>query len=186
MKTKKVKELMLPLDDYAVVNEDATLLDAVRALREAQKRLPEGRQPSRAILVTDKTGKIIGKLGHLAFLKALEPRYNLVGDLPTLAHAGLSSDFINMMMDRMSLWEGDFMDICKRAKSVKVKDAMRSVTECIDEEAPLNEAIHNIIVWQTLSILVKRGNQIVGILRLSDLYDEMSKLIEMCTERGEA
>ena len=94
-----VKEVMLPLDDYALVPEDASMVDAYCALEEAQKRLPAGRQPSRAVLVVDKRGRIIGKVGQLAFLKALEPKYDKVGDLGALSRAGLSSDFINSMMD---------------------------------------------------------------------------------------
>jgi len=63
-----VKDLMLPLDDYAVVQEDATLIEAYCALVEARKKLPPDRPPSRAVLVTDKKGKIVGKVGQLAFL----------------------------------------------------------------------------------------------------------------------
>ncbi|MBU0518517.1 CBS domain-containing protein, partial [bacterium] len=76
-----VKDVMLPLDDYALVPEDASMVDAYCALEEAQKRLPPGRQASRAVLVVDKSGKIIGKVGQLAFLKALEPKYDKVGDV---------------------------------------------------------------------------------------------------------
>jgi hypothetical protein len=51
---------------------------------------------------------------------------------------------------------------------------MIPVTESIDENALLTEAIHRIVLWQTLSILVTRGGEVVGILRLSDLFDEIS------------
>lgn len=56
MNAKTVKDLMVPLDNYAVVPEDATLLDAIAALEKSQKNLPTGRQPHRAVLVVDAGG----------------------------------------------------------------------------------------------------------------------------------
>jgi hypothetical protein len=38
-------------------------------------------------------------------------------------------------------------------------------------------AIHKIIMWQCLSVLVKRGNEVVGILRTSDLINEIENCI---------
>jgi CBS domain-containing protein len=180
MKFKNVKELMLPLDDYAIVPQDASLLDAVITLEEAQKKLPPGREPHRAVLVAGPNNKIVGKLGHLAFLKALEPKYNTIGDLGMLSRVGLSTEFIHSMMENMSLWKDDPGNICQRARTTKVRDVMRPVTESVDENATLSEALHKIIMWQTLSMLVTRQGVVVGILRLSDLYGEVAEKIKSC------
>ena len=178
MNYKKVKELMLPIDDYATVDEDSSLQDAVITLDEAQARVPQGLQPYREVLVVNKQGKIIGKLGHLSFLRALEPKYDLVGDLPTISRAGLSSSFITSMIENLRLWQTDLLDVCRQAKNVRVKDVMHPVTENIDEDATISEAIHKMIMWQTLSILVTREDELVGILRLSDLYNEIANIIK--------
>ncbi len=179
MDSRKVKDLMVSLEDYAVIDEDATLFDAVVALEEAQAKLPPGRMKHRAVLIKDKGGKIVGKLGHLAFLKALEPKYSSLGDLKTLARAGLSAEFVNSMMETYKFWDYKFEDICRRAKNIVVKDVCHSIAENIDEEAPLSEAIHKFVMWQSLSIPVTRGNDIVGLIRLSDLYSEMAKVIKI-------
>ena len=84
-KQKYVLDIMLPLNEYAVVSIDATLYDAFISLKEAQKKLPKGRQPHRAVLVVDNKGKIVGKLGHLGFLRALEPRYKNLGQLDMIS-----------------------------------------------------------------------------------------------------
>jgi len=178
MDQKKVKDLMLPLTDYAVVSEDATLLDAFAALDEAQSKLPPGRQEHRAVLVMGKNGRVVGKIGHLGFLKALEPRYGAMGDVEALSRAGLSAEFISSMMDNMRFWRDDLADVCARAKTTRVADVMRPVTESIDENAPLTEAIHALVMWQTLSLLVTRGGEAVGILRLSDLFAELSRTVQ--------
>ena len=177
MKTKLVKDIMLPIDEYAIVTEDATIYDAFLALEEAQKKVKPGKQPHRAVLVKDKNNKIVGKLGHLGFLRALEPGYQNLGQLDVLSKAGLTKDFITSMMKNYDLFQDELDDIRHRTKSSKIKDVMRTVTEHIDINEPLNEAVHKIIMWQTLSILVTKDDDVVGILRLSDLYDEINKII---------
>ncbi|MBW2216682.1 MAG: hypothetical protein JRF34_05745, partial [Deltaproteobacteria bacterium] len=67
MKTYTVKDLMVPLSEYATVLEDASLYEAVVALEKAQgefnthlEKAPGGfeikRHPHRAILVLNKDG----------------------------------------------------------------------------------------------------------------------------------
>lgn len=177
METKYVKDLMFPIDEYAVVSEEATLYDAFLALDKSQRNLTEGRQRHRAVVVADKNFKIIGKLGHLGFLKALEPKYGDMGNLEGISKVGISQAFITSMMDNFGLWQSDMKDIIRRAHIIKIKDVMHPFSEHIDCNETLNEAIHKIIIWQTISVLVSDGDDVVGILRLSDVFDEMSRNI---------
>ena len=66
---------MVSLDEYATVNEDATLSDAVLALERAQQAFDHTKYRHRAILVLDKTNRPIGKISQIDALKALEPKY---------------------------------------------------------------------------------------------------------------
>jgi len=184
MQLKKVKELMVPLSEYATVNEEANLLEAIEALERSQLNESAGEYRHRAVLVIDKNGSVMGKLGHLAFIKALEPKYNMIGDIPSLSRAGLSSEFISNMMDNMGLWEDDLPDICRRARNTLVKNVMHPITESIQEEASISEAVHEIIIHQSLSIIVLRGNEPVGILKLSDVYNYLAKAIKECAKQG--
>lgn len=174
---KYVLDIMLPLSEYAVVSIDATLYDAFVALKESQKKLPKGRQPHRAVLVVDTNDNIVGKLGHLGFLRAFEPRYKNLGQLDMISKAGLTKEFITSMMNNYGLMQDDLDDIRVRTKKILIKDVMRPVTENVDINDTINEAIHKVIIFQTLSALVTKGGKIVGILRLSDLFDEVSRNI---------
>ena len=177
MEKKKVKDLMIPLENYASVHQNSTLLDAALEMRKSQEKLNTGMQPIRAVLVVDDDKNIIGKIGHLAFLKALEPKYNKIIDFEKLTRVGVSPALISSIADNLRLWDEDFTNILKRACSIKVKDAMSPASESIDENASITEAIHQIIVLQLLSLLVKSGTKIVGIIRLSDLYNEVEQEI---------
>jgi CBS domain-containing protein len=174
MTKRTVKELALPLDYYAVVLEDATLLDAVTALEKAQEKLPAGRQPHRAVLVSNRQGAIIGKIDQAGFLRSLEPKYNMLGDPQMMTRAGVRPDLITSMMDHYQLFQDNFRDICMRGRLIIVKDVMRRGIERISEDASLGEAIHQLVMYQTLSLLVMRNDQAVGVLRLSDMYDEIA------------
>jgi len=172
---------MLSLREYAVVSEDDTLLDALLALDQAQINLPSDRQPHRAVLVKNKQGKIVGKLGHLGFLKALEPKYSILGDVGQLSKSGLSSEFIESMMENYRFWQEKPTEVRNRARHLKIKQVMKPVKENIDENSTLAEAVHQMVMWQTLSILVTKDNHVVGILRLSDLFAEVSDFVKSST-----
>ena len=51
MRSIKVKEIMVPLADYATVSQDANLYTAVLALKEAQENFSQDRYRHRAVLV---------------------------------------------------------------------------------------------------------------------------------------
>ena len=75
MEQYKVKNLMVPLSEYAVIPENATIFEAVLALEKAQQVFNQNNYQSRAILVKDDAGNIVGKLDQLDILRALEPKY---------------------------------------------------------------------------------------------------------------
>ncbi|MBN1211008.1 MAG: CBS domain-containing protein [candidate division Zixibacteria bacterium] len=181
MDTKKVKDLMVPLGEYAIVSHTATILDALEALERSQTRLPPGKHRHRAVLVIDDDKKVVGKIGHLGFLRALEPKYSILGDMGKLSRVGLEPQFISSMMDNFRFFEENLSDLCHRACHIRVVDVMRPVEENIDENATINEAIHKLVMWQTLSLLVireKNGKEVVGLLRLSDVFEEITNFMK--------
>ncbi len=182
MKKILVKELMVPLADYATVSEEATLFEAVMALEEAQKRFDQSRDRHRAILVLDKDGRVTGKLSQLDLLKGLEPRYDRIGDLRGTSRLGFSAEFISSLIKNYGLWEKPLDDLCRKAAQKKVKDFMYTPTEgeYVREDATLDQAIHQLIVGHHQSLLVTRGKEIVGILRLTDVFREVCQMIKAC------
>ena len=179
--SKRVKDIMLPLSDYAVVSETATLEDALLALEQSQAKLEAGRHPHRAVLVRDGSGTIIGKLGHLAFLKALIPDPEDWRDDEVLTRAGVSDDMLAASAVNLSFFSAEAFDAGRRAHYVRVADVSVPAETAIDEDASLMDAAQAFIERQTLSLLVcRRGTSeaTVGILRLSDLFDELVRQIK--------
>jgi len=173
---------MVPLAEYATVSEEATLYDAVLALEKAQEAFDPKRHRHRAVLVFDKKNKIVGKLGQLDILRSLEPRYAEMGDLGPLSRAGFSPQFLRSMVEKFALWDESLRDICSKAARLKVKDIMYTPTEgeYVEESASLGEAIHQLVMGHHQSLLVNRGEEIVGILRLVDVFKDVCDTMKRC------
>jgi CBS domain-containing protein len=179
---KLVKDLMIPLEEYATVSQNDTLYDAVIALEQADRLLREGTYRHRAVLVLDESNHIVGKLSQLDFLKALESRYQEIIDTKSLNRFGLSASFVKSMITKQGLWQKPLDNICSRAPHIKVKDVMYTPEEgeYVEENASFDEAIHQLIMGHHQSLLVTRGSSVVGVLRLTDVFTEVYKLIKDC------
>jgi CBS domain-containing protein len=182
VKTAKVRDLMVALEEYASVSEDATLRDAVLALEEAHKKFHKDRYKHRAILVLDKDKHIVGKVSQWDVIRALEPKYNEVHDFKRLARFGLGSEFIKSMMKNMDLWQSGLEDICPKAAHLKVKEIMYTPekAEYVEEDTSLDEAVHQLVIGHHQSLLVTREDRVVGVLRLADVFSEICRIIKAC------
>ncbi len=186
MKTIAVRDLMVPLEEYATVSEDATLFEAVSALEQAQGMLDRKRYLylHRAVLVYDKNKNIVGKISQWDALRALEPKYENLGDMGRLSRAGFSPRFLKTMLQQESLWDRPLRDVCAKGASLKAKTFMHTPTEgeYIDDSASLDQAIHQLVMGHHQSLLVTRGKEkeIVGILRLTDVFAEIFQIMKQC------
>jgi len=182
MKQIRVKSIMVPLEEYATVHEDDSLIDAVNALDKAQKDHDTRHYKHRAILVYNSNEKIVGKLSQLDVIKSLEPRYESFGNIRSISLSGLSPEFVKSMMEKHKLWQGDLNVMCKRVVTQKVKEIMYTPTEGekIEDGATLGEALHIFVVGHHQSLLVTREEEIVGILRLVDAFRLVSESIKTC------
>ena len=183
MKTFTVLDLMVPISEYATVSRDATLCDAILALEKAQEEFDQTRYRHRAVLVFDKNNNIVGKISQLDALKALEPKYAELMTDSSMRHLGFSNKYMQGMLDQFSLWAGPMADICKKAANRKVIDFMYTPTqgEYVRQDATLDTAIHQLIVGHHQSLLVtNNAGEIVGILRLSDVFAAVFHEVKAC------
>jgi len=182
MQSIKVAELMVPLAEYATVLEEATLNEAVLALDLAQQRVEKDREKHRAVLVLDKKGRVVGKLDQWTVLWAIEPRYKQMGDLRETSRYGFSPDFLRSMIENYGLWRKPLEGICRKASEMKVKDIMHTPAEVeyVGENDSLDTAIHQLVMGCHQSLLVTRGEEIVGVLRLSDVFKKICDSIKAC------
>lgn len=181
MKEIKVKNIMVPLSEYSTISKDTALYEAVLALEETQKKADQDSEKHRTTLVIDQGGRVVGTLDQWDVIKGLEPKCRPIETLKETSRFGFSPDFIKSMMEGYPLWRTPLMDICKKADDIKVKDIMHSISEGhVDEETTLDKAIHQLVNSNRQSLPVTRGNDIIGILRLSDVFKEVCDRIKAC------
>ena len=177
MEKINVESLMVPLEEYATVKDDANMQEAVKALKKAQEEFnsKDYFHTHRQLLVIDKDGNVLGKISQLDVIRALEPKYNDMGDMRYLSRTGFSENFIKSMMDKYALYDIPLSDMCKRAENLMVKDFMYTPSEgeYVRANASLREAVHIFVMGEHQSLLVTKDEKIVGILRLTDVFMEI-------------
>jgi CBS domain-containing protein len=165
-----VKDLMVPLEAYTRVPEGATLYDAVKVLEKALTGpgSDPARPADRAVLVQARDGRVLGKLSLWDVLRGLEPRYELPVE-PLV------------VIDEYFTWtHAMFVNIRQRARTIAAKDLLREHAreEMIDENASLDQAVQQLVQGKLLSLLVTRNDNIVGVLRLSDVFTTIGAMLD--------
>lgn len=183
MKDKLVKDLMVPLSEYATVSTGATLFDVIVALKKAQEEFDQTRHKHRAVLVFDKDKNVIGKVSQFDILRALEPKYDEMLTTPKKSfHLGFTRQFQKSMLEQLRLWDGPMENICKKAVEKKVDDFMYKPedSEYIEEDAKMDIAIHQLVIGGLQSLLVGKDKKITGILRLTDVFEFICDAVMAC------
>ena len=183
MKNFLVKDLMVPLSEYATVPEGSTLFEAVLALEKAQEEYDRTKYRHRAVLILDKKNSVIGKLGHLDVLRALEPEQEETKEIEDLDQFEFSAQFVSSLRMKQRLNAAPLADLCKKAVELKVEDFMQTAAEgeLIDSEATLDLAIHQLVFGNHLSLLVTRNKKVIGILRLADVFAAVYHSMKECS-----
>ena len=165
MRDIKVKDLMLELEKYTSISEDATLKEVFLALEGALK----GRQKTDpheardfAVLVLDKDRRVIGRLAVWDVLLGLEPQ--ALTRVDPLA-----------MVDGYDAWNRPLAYLASKAQNVRAKDLVKALHkgEYINEDASLNEALRRLVDNRFLSLIVTRGRETIGILRVVDVFQHV-------------
>lgn len=172
MKNYCVKDLMVPISEYATVPDDATLFESVLALEKAQEKFQQSRYSHRAVLILDKNKRVVGKLSQMDFLCALEPSDANLDQIRNFKKLGFTRKAVALQQEEYLKSAPPILDVYSTAAKLKVTDLMQRPTEgeYVDEHASLDMALHQLTAGSNLSLLVTRGKDIVGVLRLADVF----------------
>ncbi|MCK5126864.1 MAG: CBS domain-containing protein [candidate division Zixibacteria bacterium] len=177
MAVKSVKDIMVPISEYAIVSENETIHDALQIIRQSHTTMDPDKYFHRAILIKNRDGDIVGKLGYFGFLSALDPKYENMSEMKALAGSGITKKDLCKDMRNLGFWNDKLPVIKQRAKEITMKQVMVKFDEHIDEDGSLSEALHTMVQLNVLSILTTKDDHITGIIRLSDLFEEITDYI---------
>ncbi|MBW1815346.1 MAG: response regulator, partial [Deltaproteobacteria bacterium] len=136
---KKVSGVMVPVNEYTILNGDQTIEDAIAQLKESfvskvsTSRIME--TGHRSVLVMDEGKNVIGFLSIKDLLKLIMPSY-LSAPKPSMADSVQYSPMF---------WDGMFSKTIAQKAATKLKDVMSPDPFTIDGTASLMEAAYMMV-----------------------------------------
>lgn len=171
MEKMKVRALMRPIDEFPRISSQATFIEAVEALETADREFKSGKAPERILLVYDVTGNIVGKLSPMDVVQGLEPNYFNIDDLKATPYYQL-----------IRMWHRPLGELCEKAHSVKIHNFIKMPTpdHMVNVDDKMDNAFHLFVVNRHDSLFVKNGQDIVGLVRFSDVYKKIKETMTAC------
>ena len=162
---KTVKDLMIPLEDYPHIPHWFTLRQAMAMLREASVTF-EGQFEPLAVLIFDEKYQLMGILSLRDIIKGLQPRF--LYEKITLAEveAGLPGSLRDLFGPEM-----------QKASQRPVSEFMKPNEASINSDDSIAKALFLMIKEKVSRLPVLQDNKLAGIIRLSDLFKEISDIV---------
>lgn len=175
----KVKDIMIPLSNYAVASTGDTLSEAVPLLRKIYCSTEHGKcteSGHRSIVVLDDDGNLVGIVNFAAILAALIPEI-AGGILARFESLGISMAYAQA--DSLELDEArlGFRARVKKNAEIKIGSIMLKIKGSIDSEATVLDAL-KLIYRNKINILpVYESGRLVGVVRDSDLFLVVAEIL---------
>jgi CBS domain-containing protein len=167
-----VRDLMVPIDRYAVATVDQTLGEAIPNLRKLYCEVEWGKCTEaghRTILVLDQAGNLVGILDFKTILSVLIPE--IAGGLTARLEAlGVSIAFAQADSANLDQARMGFRARVLKNSETRVGDIMLKIRGTIKSDARLTEALKTIYKNKITVVPVYEGDRLVGVLRDSDLF----------------
>ncbi len=179
-----VEALMVPLAEYATISQEAPLNEALRALEAAQAQFDVSRYRHLAILALDEDGKVIGKLTQMDTVKALDPDSVEKLDGAALARFGINSEHLEDVLGQHGIHTRSLDELCRGVGRLRVADVMHAPVEgeYINVGASMHETVCRFVTTGQHSLLVTRDEDVIGVLRLTDVFAAVCQAVKNAAE----
>jgi CBS domain-containing protein len=160
----KVREVMIPLKKYPHIPQWFTLRQAVAIVRESADECAGAFEP-RTVLVFDEQHHLVGVLTLRDLLKGLEPGFYQKRQM-ILSDPSIKIDEEALLGPGM-----------KRQAEKQVSEVMSPVKVSVKADESLVKAIFLMVNDKVGMMPVLDGEQVVGMVRLTDLFLQVSQAI---------
>ena len=172
---KKVRDLMVPIDKYAVVSADSSLQEAVAKLEEGFLK-PDPSERHRTILILDESGTLVGVIDFRRIIEVLIPECSdkLRKRLEDL---GLALISVRSPAGHEDETKSPLRERALKNAQTSVRDIMLKTRGATQADADLLEAV-KVKCSNKLTVLpVYEGEKLVGVLRDVDVFLAIAQIL---------
>lgn len=177
---KQIRDIMVPIAEYATTGPDKTLKDAVLDLRKVYCEVETGECTEaghRTCLVIDDQKQLVGIIDFQSILKSLIPE--IAGGLTErLASIGMSIAFAEANATDLDEANADMTSRVVSHAEVPVKEMMLKVRgKGLQANDRLIEGLKSMHRLKVTVMPVYDGEELVGVLRDSDLFLTVASIL---------
>ena len=152
--SKKIKDVVIPLSDYPHMPYWGTLEEAIVQLNVAYET------GHHTVLVFDEAYKLVGMLSQKDILRGLEPKF-----------AQHYEEGVPIA------WDDLLKSGRKKRLAQPIKEFMSEVMAKIDSGDSILKASHLMLQKDAYLLPVMEGKKLVGVLRMGDLFQEITAAV---------
>ena len=173
MHSKRIGQIMIPLELYPHIPHWFTIRQAVAELEHSEIDTDGRKSLPRALLVFDETYELLGIVRRRDILSVLEPKFMHSTHLThheQWIEPEIDPDLVDISVGKMV--EG----IKKQAES-PISDAMQPIIATIDFDDHVAKAIYLMVSKDLNLIPVLKDQNVVGVVRSVDVFREIAHII---------
>ncbi len=173
MPTRRIGEIMIPIEQYPSVRDTATLREAIAAIEGVQLEVDLRKSLPRVLLVFDAIDVMVGYVRRRDIMRGLEPRSMVSQPLDYRKKpfdVGIDPNLSELSYDRA------LKGILEQAER-PVTEVMRPNEVLIDSEDHLMKAVYEMVSNNLSHLPVIRDGHLVGVVRSVDVFHELAQLV---------
>jgi len=173
MPTRRVGEIMIPIERFPSVTDSSTLKDAIRVIEEAQLEVDRKKSLPRVLLVFDAIGVMVGYVRRRDIMRGLEPQSYVPRPLDYRKkpfEVGLDPNLSELTYDRV------VKSIVQQADR-PITDVMRPNDILIDADDHCVKAMYEMVAYDLSHLPVISKGELVGVVRSVDVFHELAQLV---------
>ncbi|MFC1520937.1 HPP family protein [Elusimicrobiota bacterium] len=167
MEIKRVKDVMIPLDQYPHINHSLPVRDAMAKLERAQFDVGERKSLPRVMLVFSDANELIGAASRRDIFRGLDPE-------------SLSEIMLPELLGKVKQGEQAPSDkvIKKLVEKVQrpISEVMTPVKDSVDYQDSIVNAIYKMADHNLSFLPVMKEKEVVGVVRTVELLREVAML----------
>ncbi len=170
-----VKDVYIKIDDYPHIPDSTPVGQAIHIMHNVL----EDKSKFRNILVLDEDNRLAGYLSLRDLIRAIGPDY-LRKERPDIkGHQPFEFTGLDQDMSALSLiWQEGFMLKLQDELKKPAKDCMTLIEDYVALEDNIAKCLYLMLFHDVLVLPVLDGEQVVGVIRLVDLFELIAEDVE--------